>query len=155
MAAYAGKACLAFAFGALFCAAASWTAQAPPIHVNGVQIDGPAEPPDFPAWIAGMKRWRSEQWKRIGYDGSEYDRPELKWTQSSFMQPQMMIQDRYFFDPELGKYTVDRYLDDVRKRLGGVDSVLIWATYPNMGIDNRNQFDLFHDMPGGIEGIRG
>jgi hypothetical protein len=25
---------------------------------------------------------------RIGYDGSQYDRPELKWAQSSFMQPQ-------------------------------------------------------------------
>jgi len=70
------------------------------------------------------------------------------------MQPQMMIQDRYFFDPATGKYTVDRYLDDLEKRFGGIDAVLIWPTYPNMGIDNRNQFDLFHDMPGGIEGIR-
>ena len=80
--------------------------------------------------------------------------PELKWTQSSFMQPQMMIQDRYFYDPQTGKYTVDRYLDDLDKRFGGIDAVLIWPTYPNMGIDNRNQFDLFHDMPGGVAGIR-
>ena len=29
----------------------------------------------------------------------EYERPELKWTQSSFIQPQMMVEDRYFYDP--------------------------------------------------------
>ena len=129
-------------------------AQDPNIRVNGSLIEGPAEPADFNKWIADMKRWRVEQLKRIGYDGAEYDRPELKWTQSSYMQPQMMIEDRYFYDPVAGKYTVDRYLDDVEKRYGGIDAVLVWPTYPNIGIDSRNQFDMFHDMPGGIEGIK-
>ena len=129
-------------------------AQDPNIRVNGSLIEGPAEPADFNKWIADMKRWRVEQLKRIGYDGAEYDRPELKWTQSSYMQPQMMIEDRYFYDPVTGKYTVDRYLDDVEKRYGGIDAVLVWPTYPNIGIDSRNQFDMFHDMPGGIEGIK-
>ena len=129
-------------------------AQDPPVHAAGELINGPADPGDFSAWFAGMKRWRVEQLKRLGYDGGEYDRPELKWTQSSYMQPQMMVQDRYFYDPQTGKYTVDRYLDDLNKRFGGIDAVLIWPTYPNMGIDNRNQFDLFHDMPGGTEGVR-
>jgi iron(II)-dependent oxidoreductase len=147
--------CAAIAFSAVLWGAGRLPAQDPPVHVNGQVIDGPARPADFPAWIAGMRRWRNEQWKRIGYDGSQYDRPELKWTQSSYMQPQLMIQDRYFFDPASGRYTVDRYLDDLDKRFGGIDAVLIWPTYPNMGIDNRNQFDLFHDMPGGIAGIRG
>ncbi len=90
----------------------------------------------------------------MGYNGSEYERPELKWTQSSFIQPQMMIEERYFYDPVAGKYTVDRYLDDLEKRYGGIDSVLIWHTYPNIGIDNRNQYDLLHDMPGGVAGLK-
>src|SRR5690242_5629183 len=101
-----------------------------------------------------MRGWRHEQLVRIGYDGAEYDRPALKWTQSSFMQPQMMVEDRYFYDPIAGKYTVDRYLDDLEKRYGGIDAVLVWPTYPNIGIDSRNQFDMFRDMPGGIDGIR-
>ena len=77
-----------------------------------------------------------------------------KWTQSSFIQPQMMVHDRYFYDPVAGKYTVDRYLDDLDKRYGGIDAVLIWATYPNMGIDDRNQLDMVRSMPGGVEGVR-
>ena len=106
------------------------------------------------AWLADIQHWRHEQLIRMGYDGAEYARPELKWTQSSFIQPQMMIHDRYFYDPVAGKYTVDRYLDDLEKRYGGIDSVLIWHTYPNIGIDNRNQYDLLRDMPGGVAGLK-
>jgi formylglycine-generating enzyme required for sulfatase activity len=80
--------------------------------------------------------------------------PALQWTQSSFIQPQMMVQDRYFYDPAAGRYTVDRYLDDLDKRYGGIDAVLVWATYPNMGIDDRNQLDMVASMPGGLEGVR-
>ncbi len=130
------------------------SAQDPGIRLMGNQIEGPRTPAEFPKWITDIKRWRMEYLKRIGYDGKEYERPELKWTQSSFMQPQMMIEDRYFYDPGTGKYTVDRYLDDLKKRFGGIDSVLIWPTYPNIGIDDRSQFDLFRDMPGGIPGIK-
>jgi hypothetical protein len=65
-----------------------------------------------------------------------------------------MVQDRYFYDPVAGNYTVDRYVDDLEKRYGGIDSVLIWPTHPNMGIDNRNQHDLIRSMPGGVAGVR-
>ncbi len=54
----------------------------------------------------------------------------------------MMVQDRYFYDPVAGRYTVDRYLDDLEKRYGGIDAVLIWSTYPNMGIDDRDQLQM-------------
>jgi hypothetical protein len=119
-----------------------------------MMIPGPASAKDFKSWRADLQHWRRESLIRLGYDGSQYERPGLKWTQRSFIQPQMMIHDRYFFDPVAGKYTVDRYLDDLDKRFGGIDSVLVWQSYPNMGIDNRNQYDLLRDMPGGIPVIR-
>ena len=109
---------------------------------------------DHEAWLADLHHWRNERLIRIGYNGSRYDLPALKWTQSSFFQPQMMVQDRYFYDPVAHKYTVDRYLDDLDKRYGGIDAVLIWPTYPNMGIDDRNQHDLIRSMPGGVAGVR-
>jgi iron(II)-dependent oxidoreductase len=105
-------------------------------------------------WLADVTHWRTERRIRIGYDSSRYEMPELKWTQSSFMQPQMMVQERYFYDAVAGKYTVDRYLDDVQQRYGGIDAVLIWPTYPNMGIDNRNQHDMIRCMPGGVAGVK-
>jgi hypothetical protein len=105
-------------------------------------------------WLRDLEHWRMERRIRIAYDPSRYDVPELRWTQSSFIQPQMMVHDRYFYDPVAGRYTVDRYVDDVEKRYGGIDAVLIWATYPNMGIDDRNQLEMVASMPGGIEGVR-
>ncbi len=106
------------------------------------------------SWLADIRHWRDERRIRVGYDGSRYDEPEFQWTQSSFIQPQMMVHERYFYDPVAGKYTVDRYLDDLLQRYGGIDSILIWPTYPNMGIDSRNQHDLIRSMPGGVAGVR-
>ena len=51
-------------------------------------------------------------------------------------------------------YTVDRYLDDLEKRYGGIDSVLIWPTYPNMGIDDRNQHDMIRCNAGRSRGVK-
>jgi gamma-glutamyl hercynylcysteine S-oxide synthase len=105
-------------------------------------------------WIADITHWRDERRIRIGYDGSRYALPQLQWAQHSFMQPQMMVHDRYFYDPIAGKYTVDRYLDDLEKRYGGIDAVLVWAVYPNAGMDDRNQNDMARSMPGGVEGVK-
>lgn len=105
-------------------------------------------------WLEDIAHWRMERRIRIGYDPARYEMPALKWTQSEFMQPQMMVHDRFFYDPETHAYTVDRYLDDLNKRYGGIDAVLIWSTYPNMGIDDRNQLDMVRSMPGGVEGVR-
>ena len=64
-----------------------------------------------------MKQWRDEHRTQIRFDDSEYRRPELGWTQRAFVQPQMMVEDRYFYDPVAGRYTVDRYLGDLEKTL--------------------------------------
>jgi gamma-glutamyl hercynylcysteine S-oxide synthase len=114
----------------------------------------PCSADEHESWLKDIRHWRFERKIRIGYDGSRYSMPALKWTQSSFMQPQMMVEDRYFYDPIAHRYTVDRYLDDLQNRYGGIDAVLIWPTYPNMGIDNRNQQDMLRSMPGGVAGVR-
>jgi gamma-glutamyl hercynylcysteine S-oxide synthase len=112
-------------------------------------------------WLNDITHWRMERRIRVGLTTPQfpgvpnfYDLPALAWARSAFMQPQMMVEDRYFYDPTAHKYTVDRYLNDLDKRYGGIDAVLIWPTYPNMGIDDRNQLDMVRSMPGGLEGVR-
>src|SRR5512146_720028 len=73
-------------------------------------------------WLKDVQHWRAERHIRTSYDDARYRNPALGWAQSSFIQPQTMVQDRYLYDPVAHKYTVDRYLDDLEKRYGGVDS---------------------------------
>ncbi|RZA10735.1 MAG: formylglycine-generating enzyme family protein, partial [Lysobacteraceae bacterium] len=105
-------------------------------------------------WLRDLRDWRREHLVRIGYDDANYRRPELQWAQRNFVHAQMMVEDRFFFDAATGEYTVDRYLDDLEQRFGGLDSVLIWYVYPNIGIDDRNQTDLAGDLPGGLAGLK-
>src|ERR1700761_4203616 len=141
-------ACLAFGFSVVLAAQESRNLS------QDNMIAGPASKAVYDSWLTTLNNWKRDQKVRIGYAGAEYDRPELKWTQSSFIQAQMMIHDRYFFDPVTMKYTVDRFLADLEHRYGGLDAVLVWQSYPNLGIDNRNQYDMIRDMPGGVAGVR-
>jgi iron(II)-dependent oxidoreductase len=130
-------------------------AQSPELQGNWKEmLAGPAKPADYPAWHSRMVNWRKKVKDSLKYKSNTYHLPRLKWAQSSYIQTQMMVEDRYFYDPIAGKYTVDRYLNDLKNRYGGLDAVLIWPTYPNIGIDNRNEFDMANDMPGGIKGVR-
>ena len=139
---------------------------------QGNQIPGPGQSPGAPGWISeifefksdpsadhdawlrDLKVWRAERKTRMGYDNSEYLRPEFKWINHNFVSPQVMVEERTLFDIAQGRWTVDKYLDDLETRYGGIDSVLLWPVYPNIGIDNRNQWDLARDLPGGIPALR-
>lgn len=139
-------------------------------HTIGQHLPTPGKAPGWPmanigqwrvdvagsvaAWRRDLEVWRAEHLIRMGYSGEAYDRPELRWSQRNFVHTQMMVEDRYFYDPVAGRYTVDRYLDDLEARYGGVDSVLIWYVYTNIGIDDRNQTDLASDLPGGLAGLK-
>ena len=105
-------------------------------------------------WLNDLRHWRTERRIRIGYDDARYRDPALAWTRSVVLQTQMMVEDRYFYDPVAGRYTVDRYLDDLATRYGGIDAVLVWPDYPNMGIDDRNQLDMIRSLPGGTAGVK-
>lgn len=149
------------------------TPATPAIVPRGSQIPGPAQQDlgeadwlarlnnwkrdtqgQYPAWLQAMQQWRNTQRASMGYDDAQYRRPELRWTQRDFVQTQAMVEDRFLYDPATRRYTAKRFLDDLRQRYGGIDSVLLWPVYPNIGIDDRNQWDMLRDMPGGVQGVR-
>jgi len=128
---------------------------AQPPSPEEVFFAGPASPAEQPGWLEGLKAWRNERHTLLRYLPAQYERADLAWTQHIFSQVQLLIWDRRLYDPEKGEYTVDRFLADTESRIGPIDAVLIWHVYPNLGADDRNQFDLLRDLPGGIAGVRG
>merc|ERR1719272_544164 len=104
------------------------------------------------AWMAAMKACRSQALAKIHYNASFFDTPRLQWTQSGFQLPMVQGFDRFLWNGT--HYTVDKYLDDVNSRYGGVDAILLWPTYENIGLDDRDQLALFQAMPGGYTALR-
>ncbi|GAA5811625.1 hypothetical protein MFLAVUS_005065, partial [Mucor flavus] len=120
------------------------------------QVEGPASPREYLDWNTRLRKWRLEQQqcKTETHSTTGYDVPGLQWAQTTYVQPHVMANDLFLFDPETNKYTVDRYLKDAEERFGTIDSIVVWPTFPNLGCDSRNSEDFFRCLPGGTLGIR-
>ena len=108
---------------------------------------------DHETWLRLVTAWRAACRDNISFTGTIFEVPSIQWARTAFVQPQMHPWSRFFFNETTQQYTAKRYLDDLKLRYGGIDSVLLWPTYPVLGLDDRNQFDLFAAMPGGLSGV--
>ena len=86
-------------------------------------------------------------------DRGIYDQPQLQWTSEIFACHFTFMYDSSFYDPNTGQYTLDAFLDDGINEFGGYDAIMLWQAYPQIGIDERNQYDFYRNMPGGLAGL--
>ncbi|MGA2914706.1 MAG: SUMF1/EgtB/PvdO family nonheme iron enzyme [Sedimentisphaerales bacterium] len=82
------------------------------------------------------------------------ERKDLAWMSSNFTCRMCMMFDSELLNPDTGEYLIDSLLADGEKEFGGYDSIILWHAYPRLGVDERNQFDTYRQMPGGLEGIK-
>ena len=107
----------------------------------------PDDPADWPAWREALARWRDDARRRLGYSGAAYDDPATRWTQTAYSVGLIWLWDERLFDHENQRFTVDVFLDATRDH-GSFDGVVLWHAYPVIGIDDRNQFDFYRNVPG-------
>jgi len=124
-----------------------------PPSPSEVFFAGPADPSD-PTWLPGMEAWRKERRTQLHMDLADYSNPDLAWTQRTFSQVQLLVWDRSIYNPETRQYTPEKFLAETESRIGPIDAVLLWHVYPNLGVDDRNQFDLLRDLPGGLPALK-
>ena len=108
----------------------------------------PDDPGEWPAWRRALRRWRDEAAARIEYDGSAYELPEFAWTRRCFSVALVWLWDELLYDHDAGRFTPDRFCAEAEREFGGFDGVVLWHAYPVIGIDERNQFDLYRGVPG-------
>ena len=121
-----------------------------PLRMNAHYIAGPQDTFERGGWLRCVRQYRMDV--RSGLDLSIYDREDLGWVAKTFTCHFTFMYDRSFYNPTKG-YTVEEFLADGRQEFGGYDAVLLWQGYPRLGFDERNQFDYYRDMPGGLEGL--
>ena len=70
------------------------------------------------------------------------------WTQSCFSVALVWLWDELLYDHAAGRFTPERFCEESEREFGGFDGVVLWHAYPVIGIDERNQFDYYRDVPG-------
>ena len=125
-------------------------------HFNPAQniIPAPDDPVQRPAFRKVLAQWREQTKARLKYSDALYGRKEFAWSAANYSCCFLMLCDEKFYDRCTGRYTVDAFLDHGQKEFGGYDSVVLWHAYPRIGVDQRNQFDFYRNLPGGLDGVR-
>ncbi len=88
------------------------------------------------------------------FDNTLYEREDLQWIKRSYIIILQMAWDRDFIDRITGKYTYASEIVEWNTLFGYIDVFGIWPTWPRLGLDKRNQWDLYRDLPGGTGQLR-
>lgn len=117
-------------------------------------IPAPRDPSAWPKFQKLLAEWREQKRQSLNYSDALYHRSDFAWVQRCFSCCFLMMCDQTFYNPKRGSYTVKEFLDHGEREFGGYDGVVLWHAYPRIGFDQRNQFDFYRDMPGGLRGLR-
>ena len=141
---------------------AASAAATPPI-VHSPQYCGPEKGETEAQWRAKMLAFRRAFTNASSPSGgggfcstdpaSLYHR-NAEYIGSTFTCTLTMLSDRYLYNETSHTWTVGRFLADLRERYGGADCVLLWQSYTNLGVDEKNQIDLIRVTPGGVAGVK-
>lgn len=88
------------------------------------------------------------------FNNSLYERKDLQWIRHSYVMHLMQAWDKFLYDESDKKYHINEFIQRGKKWYGGDDVIGIWPTWPSLGLDQRNQFDLFRDLPGGTSRLK-
>ena len=130
----------------------SWHAGGVVIDLHEWSNDGAALVGRDAAAARALEERRAELRKEL--DGRLFERDDLAWYRGACLEAFLFMYDTSFYDRVARRYRIEEILDDGEREFGGYDFVLLWQSYPRLGIDGRNQFDLYRDMPGGLPGLR-
>jgi gamma-glutamyl hercynylcysteine S-oxide synthase len=89
------------------------------------------------------------------FDNTLFERDDLKWVRHTYLCQLMMGWDHQVYDIEKGRYTLNDFIGSNNKVLGGAEIYGLWPTWPALGMDQRNQWDMYRSMPGGMSAVRG
>ena len=88
------------------------------------------------------------------FNNSLYEREDLAWIKKCYLIILQMAWDREYYDRFTGKFTYPDFLKNSIDLFGKIDVFGIWPTWPRLGLDQRNQWEMYRDLPGGTSQLR-
>jgi formylglycine-generating enzyme required for sulfatase activity len=107
-------------------------------------------------WHEGVRLMFHDRWlyDLESFNDSLFQREDLRWVRHSYLGTLLFAWDEKYYDRFKGKYAFDRFIGEKTRLLGNYDVFMIWPTWPRLGVDQRNQFDMYRDMPGGLAELK-
>lgn len=84
------------------------------------------------------------------FDNTLYERKDLSWIRNAYTMHLMMAWNKNYYDADDSSYHLANFLSEMKSLYGGDDVFAIWPTWPVLGLDQRTQWDLMKDLPGGL-----
>jgi|EP01047_Picozoa_sp_COSAG01_P080015 hypothetical protein len=115
--------------------------------LSSPSFPGPGGGANATSWRAALTAWRAKCLAELRPDGSQiFERASFA---TAYVQPFSMPWDRALWNDTTQEWQVSAFLDSLP---GRADTVLLWTGYPQLGIDDRRQFELIESLPGGLPG---
>ncbi len=107
-------------------------------------------------WRDGLRMMFQERWlyDLETFDTTLFQRADLSWIRKSYLLMLQFAWDQDYYDAMTGGYRFDTFLSKWETLVGGFEAYMLWPTWPRLGVDQRNQWDMYRDLPGGLEEIR-
>ncbi len=103
-------------------------------------------------WHEGLRLMFRDRWlyDLPEFDNSMFMRNDLKWMKNSYLMLLQFAWDKKYYDYSKQKHTFYQNLIEYDSLTGGFDIYTLWPTWPRLGLDQRNQWDMYRDLPGGL-----
>lgn len=95
-------------------------------------------------WIYDLER----------FDNTLFERKDLEWIRRSYLLVLQFAWDHEYYDAREGRYGFDTFLRKYDSVIGRWDAYMIWPTWPRLGLDERDQWAMYRDLPGGVKELR-
>ena len=116
-------------------------------------IEAPTSPDKWDGWRSELRAWRDSTLKSLNYNGENYRQPDYQWAAKAYSTFFLMANEKSLYDKQ-ENYDIRNCLKKYEADYGGVDVVVLWPTYPQLGFDNRTQYSFYRNLPGGVTGLK-
>jgi formylglycine-generating enzyme required for sulfatase activity len=103
-------------------------------------------------WHAALKKCFQEKmlYQVQQFNNLLYQRKDLDYIRHSYTMHLVMAWEKNYYNAVDSSYHLKEFLEKAKRFYGGDDIFTIWPTWPVLGLDQRTQWNLMEDLPGGI-----